>query len=159
MHLHANAKLGLDGWLALVTAIEEGLSLKRAAARFSVSPATAHRWWHRYLEGGRHPAALRDRSSRPRRSPRRLSEESEAAIARAREQTGYGPDPLAGLLRRAASTIWKVLRRRGLTPKPRLPRPRYRRRGRARGRFCTSTSKSCRASSGRGTGSPASAAT
>jgi transposase InsO family protein len=127
MHLHANAKLGLAGRLALVTAIEEGVSLKRAAARFSVSPATAHRWWHRYLEGGRHRDALRDRSSRPRRSPRRLSEEAEAAIVRAREQTGYGPDRLAGLLRRAASTIWKVLRRLGLTPKPRLPRPRYRR--------------------------------
>jgi transposase InsO family protein len=70
---------------------------------------------------------LRDRSSRPLRSPRRLSEEAEAAIVRAREQTGYGPNRLAGLLRRAASTVWKVLRRRALTPRPRLPRPRYRR--------------------------------
>jgi transposase InsO family protein len=127
MHLHRNAKLGLAGRLALVTSIEEGLSLKRAAARFSVSPATAHRWWHRYLEGERHAEALRDRSSRPLRSPRRLSEEAEAAIVRAREQTGYGPNRLAGLLRRAASTVWKVLRRRALTPRPRLPRPRYRR--------------------------------
>jgi transposase InsO family protein len=125
MHLHGNAKLGLAGRLALVGAIEDGLPLRRAAARFSVSPATAHRWWHRYLEGGR--VALGDRSSRPLRSPRRLSEQAEAAIVRAREQTGYGPDRLAGLVRRAASTIWKVLRRRGLTPKPRAPRPRYRR--------------------------------
>jgi hypothetical protein len=45
MDLHANAKLGLAGRFALVRAIEEGLSLKAAA--FSVSPATAHRWWHR----------------------------------------------------------------------------------------------------------------
>ena len=82
MHLHANAKLGLAGRLALVGAIEEGLSLKRAAARFSVSPATAHRWWHRYLEGGRQAHALRDRSSRPLRSPRRLSEQAEAARLR-----------------------------------------------------------------------------
>jgi transposase InsO family protein len=125
MHLHGNAKLGLAGRLALVEAVEQGLPLRRAAARFSVSPATAHRWWHRYLEGGRE--ALRDRSSRPRCSPRQLSEEAEAAIVRAREQTGYGPDRLAGLVRRAASTIWKVLRRRALSPKPRAPRPRYRR--------------------------------
>lgn len=48
MLLHRNAKLGLAGRLALVRAVEGGLSLKRAAARFSVSPATAHRWWHRW---------------------------------------------------------------------------------------------------------------
>jgi hypothetical protein len=39
MYLHANAKLGLAGRLALVRAIEEGLSLKAAAAAFHVSPA------------------------------------------------------------------------------------------------------------------------
>jgi transposase-like protein len=51
MYLHANAKLGLAGRLALVRAVEGGLSLKAAAAAFAVSPATAHRWWHRWLEG------------------------------------------------------------------------------------------------------------
>jgi transposase len=49
MLLHANAKLGLAGRLALVRAIEDGLSLKAAAVAFKVSPATAHRWWHRWL--------------------------------------------------------------------------------------------------------------
>ena len=44
------AKLGLAGRYALVSAIADGLSLKAAAAAFSVSPATAHRWWHRWLE-------------------------------------------------------------------------------------------------------------
>jgi len=52
MCLHANAKLGLAGRLALVKAVEEGMSLKVAAATFSVSPATAHRWWQ-LLAGGR----------------------------------------------------------------------------------------------------------
>ena len=61
MYLHANAKLGLAGRLALVRAIEEGCSLRAAAAAFSVSPATAHRWWQRWLEGGRCAAALIDR--------------------------------------------------------------------------------------------------
>ena len=37
MYLHANAKLGLAGRLAMVGAVEEGLSLKAAAAAFSVS--------------------------------------------------------------------------------------------------------------------------
>jgi hypothetical protein len=40
MYLHANAKLGLAGRLALVRAIEAGMTLKAAAAAFSVSPAT-----------------------------------------------------------------------------------------------------------------------
>ena len=38
MLLHRNAKLGLAGRLALVPAIEAGLSQRGAAARFSVSP-------------------------------------------------------------------------------------------------------------------------
>ncbi len=45
MNLHANAKLGLAGRRELVVAIESGMTLKQAAACFSVSPATAHRWW------------------------------------------------------------------------------------------------------------------
>ena len=123
MVLHANAKLGLSGRLALVRGIEQGLSLKAAAAAFSVSPATAHRWWHRWLEGGRCREALADRSSRPRRSPRQLSGVEELPILEARRQTGYGPGRLAGIVRRARSTIWKVLHRHGLS---RLPRPQLR---------------------------------
>ena len=53
MKLHANAKLGLAGRVALVRAIEEGMPLKQAAACFSVAPATAHRWWHRWRFAGR----------------------------------------------------------------------------------------------------------
>ena len=56
MLLHRNAKLGLAGRYSLVRAVEGGLSLKQAAACFSVSPATAHRWWHRWLEAGEEAA-------------------------------------------------------------------------------------------------------
>jgi transposase len=113
MYLHANAKLGLAGRVALFRAIEDGLTLRAAAAAFSVSPATAHRWWHRWLEGGRRREALLDRSSRPRRFPRQLSAEEEAPILEARRQTGW-PGRLAGIVRRARSTVWKVLFRHGL---------------------------------------------
>jgi len=65
MCLHANAKLGLAGRLALVRTVEDGLSLKAAAAAFNVSPATAHRWWHRWLDSGCQTSSLLDRSSRP----------------------------------------------------------------------------------------------
>ncbi|MGZ4559201.1 MAG: IS481 family transposase [Mycobacteriaceae bacterium] len=115
MLLHANAKLGLAGRLALVRAIEEGLSLKAAAAAFNVSPATAHRWWHRWVDGGRLPLALRDRSSRPRRSPRLLAAELQERICDCRRQTGWGPRLVAAVTGFAHSTVWKVLRRHDLS--------------------------------------------
>ncbi len=118
MYLHANARLGLAGRLALVRAVEDGLSLKAAAAAFSVSPATAHRWWHRWLDGGRRPQALRDRSSRPHRSPRLLEAELQERICACRRQSGWGPRLVAAATGVAHSTVWKVLRRHGLSRRP-----------------------------------------
>jgi transposase InsO family protein len=118
MYLHANAKLGLAGRLAMVHAIEEGLSLRAAAAAFSVSPATAHRWWHRWLDGGHEPSALLDHSSRPRRSPRLLASELAERICDCRRKTGWGPRLVAGATGFAHSTVWKVLKRAGLSRRP-----------------------------------------
>jgi transposase InsO family protein len=118
MLLQANAKLGLAGRLALVRAIEDGSSLKAAAAAFSVSPATAHRWWHRWLDGGRRREALLDRSSRPRRSPRLLAPELQERICACRRETGWGPRLVAGATGCAHSTVWKVLRRAGISRRP-----------------------------------------
>jgi transposase InsO family protein len=115
MYLHANAKLGLAGRFALVGAIEGGLSLRGAAAAFGVSPATAHRWWHRWLEGDRRPDSLRDRSSRPRRSPRLLPAGLQERICDCRRKTGWGPRLVAGATGLPHSTVWKVLRRHGLS--------------------------------------------
>ncbi len=96
MYLHANAKLGLAGRFALVKAIEEGMSLRAAAAVFNVSPATAHRWWHRWLEAGeearRTLSCLFDRSSRPRRSPRQLAPELEETICVCRRADRLGTE-------------------------------------------------------------------
>jgi transposase-like protein len=126
MQFHANHKLGLPQRRALCLAIEGGMTLKAAAAAFGVAPATAHRWWHRFrvasVEQQRSLSCLRDRSSRPHRSPRRLSAAEEAPILRARQETGLGPGRLAGIVRRARSTIWKVLVRHGLSRRPRGPR-------------------------------------
>jgi transposase InsO family protein len=131
MKLHANAKLGPAARQALVHAIEEGMTLKAAAAAFNVAPATAHRWWHRSRSGtlsDKAPARWWcDRSSRPHRSPRRLSAAEEEPILRARRETGLGPGRLAGILRRARSTIWKVLKRHGCSRRPRGERQSYRR--------------------------------
>ena len=126
MYLHANAKLGLAGRLALVRAVESGLSLRDAAASFNVSPATAHRWWHRWLdaseEARRSLSCLFDRSSRPRRSPRQLAPELAERICACRRETGWGPRLVAGATGFAHSTVWKVLRRAGISRPPRAVR-------------------------------------
>jgi transposase InsO family protein len=131
MQLHANAALGPAGRRRLVGLVEQGHSLRAAAAALSVAPATAHRWWHRWAAADasarRSGACLRDRSSRPRRSPRRLGADQEAPILRARAQTNLGPARLVHICRRPRSTIWKVLRRHGLSRRRAGPRPLTRR--------------------------------
>ncbi len=130
MKTHPRATLGPAGRQALVAAIDDGMTLKAAAAAFNVSPATAHRWWHR--KNGAFAAGATcewwaDRSSRPHRSPRRLSAAEEEPILRARRETNLGPGRLAGIVRRARSTIWKVLHRHGLSRRRRSERQSYRR--------------------------------
>ena len=131
MKVHANAALGPAGRLALCQMIESGQTLRAAAAALNVAPATAHRWWHRRCQASADELAsgswLCDRSSRPRRQPRRLSASEEEPILRARRETGLGPGRLAGICRRARSTIWKVLYRHGLSGRPAKPRESYRR--------------------------------
>jgi transposase InsO family protein len=115
MYLHANAKLGLAGRHALVCAVESGMTL-----------ATAHRWWHRWREASEEArqtrTCLRDRPSRPHRSPRQLAPTLEAAICACRVQTGWGPRLVAGATGFHHSTVWKVLRRFGLSRPPRAKR-------------------------------------
>ena len=132
MLLHANAKLGLAGRFAMVKAVEEGLSLRATAVVFNVSPATVHRWWHRWLEASEDArstlSCLFDRSSRPRHSPRRLAPALEEAICACRRATGWGPRLVGGATGFAHSTVWKVLSRAGISRAPaaaREPAHRY----------------------------------
>jgi transposase len=50
MQLHAHAALGPVGRRRLVELVEQGSSLRAAAAALNVAPATAHRWWHRWAK-------------------------------------------------------------------------------------------------------------
>ena len=131
MKLHRNAKLGLAGRYALVRAVEEGLTLKAAAAAFSVSPATVSRWSRRWREASGEErdtlACLRDRSSRPRRMPRLLARREQRRICAARRATGWGPRLLSARVGHPHSTISKVLRRHGLSRPERRPREPVRR--------------------------------
>ena len=110
-------RLGLAGRLELVQRIEAGQSQRAAAAALCVSPATAHRWWHRWLNASADQRASRDclraRPPKPRSCPWQLSAADEQLILKARARTNYGPARLQGICRRHRSTIWKVLRRHG----------------------------------------------
>jgi transposase InsO family protein len=108
MSFHRNAKLGLAGRYALVSAVEGGLS-----------PATAHRWWRRWLDSSeetrRSLSCLFDRSSRPRCSPRQLAPELAEQICACRRETGWRPRLVAGATGFAHSTVWKVLKRASIS--------------------------------------------
>jgi len=123
MQFHRNAKLGLAGRRELVLAIAGGCSIRQSAVSFNVSPATAHRWWRRWQEASACERAgfscLLDRSSRPVRSPGRLPAASERTICDCRCQTGWRPRLVAGATGFAHSTVWKVLKRAGISGRAR----------------------------------------
>lgn len=97
----------------LVQRVAAGWPAAHVAEQLGISRATAYKWVRRYRAEGE--SGLVDRSSRPRRSPRRLSEVAEAEILAARAQWRYGPDRLGPLLGRPPSTVHRVLARRGFS--------------------------------------------
>jgi transposase InsO family protein len=125
-------RLGPGGRLELVRLIEQGLSLRAAAAALNVAPATAHRWWHRWRGASEQERAsrscLRARPPVPRSCPWQLSSEAEQRILDARRRTNLGPARLAGIVGYRRSTIWKVLRRHGCSRRRRTPVQRFTRR-------------------------------
>jgi transposase InsO family protein len=97
----------------LIARVEAGWPAAHVAEQLGISRATAYKWVRRHRAEG--DAGLEDRSSRPRRSPRRLSPTIEAEILAARATWRYGPDRLGPLLGRPPSTVHRVLARRGLS--------------------------------------------
>jgi transposase InsO family protein len=111
-------RYSLESRCRIVALILAGESPQAAAAACGASRATGYRLWRRYQEGGW--SALADRASTPRRQPRRCSRELEQRILAARAYAMAGPLIVAGQLGLPASTVWKVLRRYGVS-RLRLP--------------------------------------
>ena len=109
MDLHQNARLTpvLREELA-EKVLFQGVTLNSAAAEFKVSPKTAAKWMRRYQQLGR--AGMRDRSSRPLRSPLRCSPQQIAQMELLRRQRWTGRR-ISLTLGRSRSTISRVLRR------------------------------------------------
>jgi len=112
MHCHANARRTPRGRAEVFEAVEAGMTVSAACLAFKVSRTFFYRWWPRWRAN--RAAGLHDRTSRPHRSPRRVTASEERRIAALRLATGHGPDRIAPLVGRPASTVHRVLRRLGL---------------------------------------------
>ena len=109
MDLHANAALTVRQRQRVCDLVAAGVTITAAALVVGCSRQTASKWVNRRRRG----ESLRDRSSRPRRSPRRTSPALEHAILRARAELREGPHVIGWALGIAASTVHAVLRRYG----------------------------------------------
>ena len=112
MHSHPNAHLTPRGRARVFAAVDAGMTVSAACIAHRVSRRWYYRWLPRWQAAG--PAGLHDRSSRPQRSPQRLSLALEQAIVELRRASGRGADFLAPLLGLPASTVHRVIRRHGL---------------------------------------------
>jgi transposase InsO family protein len=113
MNIHKNARLTLVRRLEMVKDVVEcRMTLTLAAARHGVSVPTVRKWVGRYLARGE--AGLRDASSRPRVSPRAISEQNALAIVELRRRW-LTQACIAKNLHLSASTVSRVLARAGLS--------------------------------------------
>jgi len=111
---HRNARLTPFGRLLLVQRIIDfKWPVPHAAQSAGVSRATAYKWLARYRQAG--IAGLEDESSKPRRNPHAVSEATVSQVIRARRQLRFGPHRLGPELRLPRSTVYKILRRQGLS--------------------------------------------
>jgi len=85
------------------------------------------RWSEATSEQRRSLACLEDRSSRPHRSPRLLPATEQARICLVRRRTGWGPRLIAGETGHAHATVWRALRRAGVSRPPKQARDQSRR--------------------------------
>ena len=98
MDIHQNARLTFRSREALVLfVLREGLTRRAAAAAFRVSARTVAKWLGRFEREGR--GGLRDRSSRPGISPRRVSDALASRVVELRRQRlpGYAVARQTGL--------------------------------------------------------------
>jgi transposase InsO family protein len=112
MDYHQNARLTVHSREQLARRVlEQGLTLKLAAASFNVSAKTAAKWVRRLREAG--SAGLSDHSSRPHRCPRSTPtplREKVLALRRLR----YNGLRIAMTLGISRATVSRILRRAGM---------------------------------------------
>jgi transposase InsO family protein len=112
MNVHKNARLTPHGRALMVSRVlDEGWSVAASAEAAGVSERTCHKWLGRRRRGASED--FTDRSSAPRRCPRRTPPQRIAEIEQLRRQRMSGAQ-IAAALGMARSTVGLVLRRLGL---------------------------------------------
>lgn len=119
--VHANARLTVQSRLTLVGRIASGRAVAHVAAEMGVSRATAWKWWRRFQMEG--VEGLADRSSRPVQCPHRTPPDVEDEVERLRRELKIGPVRIAARLGLVASTVHRILVRRGLNRLAWMDRP------------------------------------
>lgn len=111
MKPHANALYGPRGREEMVRLVLEGQGAGKVAADFGVSRRTVRKWLTRYRAQG--TEGLRDRSSRPHRMPRAISDAVRMRIEELRRQRWTGTR-IARQIGLSPATVHRVLQRLGL---------------------------------------------
>jgi transposase InsO family protein len=113
MNIHKNARLTFARRLEMVhDVLEHGVTLAATALRHGVTVPTVRKWASRFLIHGE--AGLQDQSSRPKRSPRSIAEDTEASIVELRRRR-LTQARIAHSVGVSASTVSRVLARAGLS--------------------------------------------
>jgi len=129
MNSHKHARLTAKGRALLVhRVLDQGWKVAPAADAAGVSQRTAYKWLARFKAEG--PPGLADRSSRPKRSPRALSEAEQGQLEALRRQR-WPLWRIAQAAGRGLGTISRCMKRLGLSRlkslQPPVPVVRYER--------------------------------
>jgi len=113
MNIHKNARLAFARRIELVKDIlDKGFTPCAASAVHGVTDSTVRKWLGRYLAEG--DTGLRDRSSRPKLSPRKIKPEKALGIVELRRRR-LTQARIAASLGLSKSTVGRVLKRAGLS--------------------------------------------
>jgi transposase InsO family protein len=110
---HPNAVLTPTGRRRMVACVlDAGWAVEATAERFQVDAKTVRKWRNRFLAEGE--AGLQDRSSQPRRSPKRTPGPVRRQVIALRRRHRWGADHIGYELGLATSTVGAILRSEGL---------------------------------------------
>ena len=117
MNIHKNARLTPKGRAHLISEIER-IGLTPAAAAAEVSSRTARKWHKRHQQQGANDLA--DRSSRPRRSPKRTCSAKAARVVRLRQRQRLTYACIAERVGLSTSTVGRICKAAGANRLPPL---------------------------------------
>ena len=124
-------RFGLAAKIEMVRRCENGEKVGEIARSLACAPNTVRTAWQRWQQSdqaGREDfSCLLPRKPIPKSCPHALSADDEQKILDARARTNWGPMRLAALVGRHRSTVWKVLKRHGVSRRRRAGRQTFKR--------------------------------